>query len=739
MASQEGVEIILKATDQYSKTINNIRASNDLFGQSVKNLEKEIATLQKYMVSLKVNGFDVASNGFKILQNNLTALNTKLQETKAAANGAGGAIGGSVNNLKKSNQAYTNLALVLQDLPYGFRGIQNNLPALFGSIAAATGPMYLAFSAIISGFTFWDEAQRKKISENKKLKESQNEVTDSINKSAESAYSEIASIKSLTQIAQSHNVSMDKRLLAVKKLQSEYPSYFGNLSQEKILNGDVKTAIDGVTVSLLARAKASAIEGKIGEMAAQDLNDSERKNLLQDENNKLIAERIKLLNIVDPGEERKTAEYIANNYDKIIWAEGRLVEIKKIKLKNDQEISDLGIKLGNSTLKQINLQYLLNGLKADGLNLDKTLLKTDKTKDVKEEKQKTFDLLAYTKTFYDAKLAYAVDDEQKQLEILNQEQLAYDGMYALKIISDIEYAKRSAEIYKQIYGIRTNLIKEQETESKKISDRELQNSLDSLKIQSDVATKIANSTRRATSADRIAILEEYKNALYDLASIGGWTAEQFDKIDDALKRVNGAIEGSKDNLRDYEVSWTDTLNTINKAILDFVVNSIVSLSENLGQLLAGEKVQPFVALSELLANALSDIGKALITLAVTQKLALLSLSNPLTWPIALAAGIAAVAAGAALKSSLNAKSSGSAGSVQKFANGGIISGPTLGLMGEYPGASSNPEVVAPLDKLKDMIGGGGGGTFVLRGQDLLLSVNRAQKASNIKGQNIILA
>jgi hypothetical protein len=74
-----------------------------------------------------------------------------------------------------------------------------------------------------------------------------------------------------------------------------------------------------------------------------------------------------------------------------------------------------------------------------------------------------------------------------------------------------------------------------------------------------------------------------------------------------------------------------------------------------------------------------------------------------------------------------------------FANGGIISGPTYGLMGEYPGAQNNPEVVAPLDKLKDMISGGGGGTFMLRGQDLLLSVNRAQKASNLKGQNISLA
>lgn len=41
--------------------------------------------------------------------------------------------------------------------------------------------------------------------------------------------------------------------------------------------------------------------------------------------------------------------------------------------------------------------------------------------------------------------------------------------------------------------------------------------------------------------------------------------------------------------------------------------------------------------------------------------------------------------------------------VMPFANGGIVTGPTLGLIGEYPGASNNPEVVAPLNKLRDMI------------------------------------
>ena len=42
-------------------------------------------------------------------------------------------------------------------------------------------------------------------------------------------------------------------------------------------------------------------------------------------------------------------------------------------------------------------------------------------------------------------------------------------------------------------------------------------------------------------------------------------------------------------------------------------------------------------------------------------------------------------------------------SLPAFANGGIISGPTIGLMGEYPGAANNPEVVAPLNTLTDLI------------------------------------
>lgn len=78
-----------------------------------------------------------------------------------------------------------------------------------------------------------------------------------------------------------------------------------------------------------------------------------------------------------------------------------------------------------------------------------------------------------------------------------------------------------------------------------------------------------------------------------------------------------------------------------------------------------------------------------------------------------------------------------------FAKGGIVSGPTIGLIGEYAGASNNPEVVAPLDKLRSMLQpvGGIGGTvkFELEGRKLVGVIanetrisSKSGKKSNIK-------
>ncbi len=69
-------------------------------------------------------------------------------------------------------------------------------------------------------------------------------------------------------------------------------------------------------------------------------------------------------------------------------------------------------------------------------------------------------------------------------------------------------------------------------------------------------------------------------------------------------------------------------------------------------------------------------------------------------------------------------------SARPFADGGVISGPTLGLMGEYSGARTNPEVVAPLDRLKGMIGNMGGTLSTkISGRDLLLVLEKERRVN----------
>ena len=66
----------------------------------------------------------------------------------------------------------------------------------------------------------------------------------------------------------------------------------------------------------------------------------------------------------------------------------------------------------------------------------------------------------------------------------------------------------------------------------------------------------------------------------------------------------------------------------------------------------------------------------------------------------------------------------------KLAQGGLATGPTMALVGDNRNARVDPEVIAPLSKLKSMMGDMGiGGSLETRisGNDLIILLNRSQK------------
>lgn len=147
------------------------------------------------------------------------------------------------------------------------------------------------------------------------------------------------------------------------------------------------------------------------------------------------------------------------------------------------------------------------------------------------------------------------------------------------------------------------------------------------------------------------------------------------------------------------------------------------------------------SITNMFGGAQSAVGAFVGTLA---KDALAILGNNLK--IAMAGGTAAAtetaksfgpAAAFVLPALIAGATALISGTFAKFADGGIVSGPTMGLVGEYPGARSNPEVIAPLNKLQNIIGNTGGsqnitvgGQIRLDGQDLLIAIERANESAD---------
>lgn len=180
-------------------------------------------------------------------------------------------------------------------------------------------------------------------------------------------------------------------------------------------------------------------------------------------------------------------------------------------------------------------------------------------------------------------------------------------------------------------------------------------------------------------------------------------------------------------------AWADkteiALQQANAAFATLQTQAAVSFGQFLGDLATGEKDAGKNFGKNMLgaiAAFMDALGKALIATAVaSDAFQKLILTNPAG---AAVAGIALIAGAAIVRNSLK-----EGPDVTAFADGGIVSGPTLGLMGEYPNARSNPEVIAPLDKLQGLLNTSDSSGFVasttITGRDLAIVLERYNKDS----------
>lgn len=146
---------------------------------------------------------------------------------------------------KKFNKGLMSISLILQDLPYGFRGIQNNIPALVQGM----GVVYLAISAVTAAMTYF-VLQGDKMSKGTKniydsFKGFINGIGSDLYNSLKPAFDSIVnSIKILWDLFGSYLVSVFKDTWdIIIKVISYVGNQFANIFKivTSVIKGDWKT------------------------------------------------------------------------------------------------------------------------------------------------------------------------------------------------------------------------------------------------------------------------------------------------------------------------------------------------------------------------------------------------------------------------------------------------------------------------------------------------------------------
>jgi len=169
---------------------------------------------------------------------------------------AGAATGGAVT---KMGTNFTGLSRVIQDLPYGFNGIANNLTQLLPAAGAAG----LAFSGIVTALTFAQigfGAWTRGMGDSKKATEDATKANDEYR---QTLAKEMSQLDILFATATNDNISRKARLEAVKELRDNYGGYLQGLTDEEILLGKGAAAQLKLRDALIQTAKARALSDAI--------------------------------------------------------------------------------------------------------------------------------------------------------------------------------------------------------------------------------------------------------------------------------------------------------------------------------------------------------------------------------------------------------------------------------------------------------------------------------------------
>jgi len=257
-----------------------IGADSSELSAEISAAEAKIERLRKQKAVQVKLGMDTSA-----LTKSINESKTQLASLKKSLDNTGSSFSGMTPKVANGGNALMQFSRIAQDAPYGIIGIGNNLTAtaeafshlknqtgstggalkaLAGSLMGSGG-ILLGISLLTTGLTLLSQSGLSisdvfnKISGDfDEFGQTMKKVSDEAKKSASE---QISSLKGLIAIAQDENQSKKTRLEIIDQIQKQYPNYFGNLSKEKIMYGDLTGTVNELTNALINKAIAEKMAG----------------------------------------------------------------------------------------------------------------------------------------------------------------------------------------------------------------------------------------------------------------------------------------------------------------------------------------------------------------------------------------------------------------------------------------------------------------------------------------------
>lgn len=705
----QGLNIVVGAD------VQQVQAGMDAATASVKEMEKELELLGNAITNSLDRGEDVAK-----LEDAYDALKAKIKAARAEATQPftpppmppipAPDDTAFLNTITKQRIAFTDLGRIITGQGFTLRSLASNFALLGPAVTIAAAAIY----GLVELLNKQTDAEKKASEEAKKLKEFILDLKDAGDISLGATGSEegnIARVQALAAAVRDSNLTYAERKNALEQLQETNKAYFGDLTLEA---ESLKTLSARVAEYSQALIQEAVVKGQVEEIAKVSAE---------------LEKQARALDVLRDAKTRAESAVAANPY-----------------VDNQSgQLGDVGQNRDAATANN-NLVKATNAFKDQQDVVEKL---RDQIATYKDELNKAIDLQLQFKPLKDPPIQK--DDLKEIVPILEQIQKIYE-----------EIRKPSKEPLFQLQFNSTdqvglNVIEAQIREAIRKGATDGANDPQVRQAYDDLATALRAKLAHIQNPDLIAhikytladpskdpgqqvesalekslksalTIKVPANLLLDIED-DGFNAQQARLIEQQLKQdnlsnfyinatANVRLQVGKVELKKAEIQ--KLVEQFNKQIESGIQSGFENFGSAIGTAIAKGQ-NPIQAAGKAIVSTIGtlvqDIGKALIEYGTVKEGLDTIFAGGIAIPgvAAIALGVAAEALGGLLKSAGN--------SYHAFADGGVVTGPTYGLVGE-----AGPEVIFPLSKINDFAR-----SFQPREGNA-----RVQVEGHISGQNLLL-